>query len=318
MSTTLAADLGVRRLLTAAGQAPSVLNTQPWRFEVVHREFVELLADPDRRLRVSDPRGRSLHVSCGAALFNLRLAVSTSGRRPVVWLLPDPEEEPELLAAVRAGDRRPATAEQRELYELLPVRRTNRLPFTGDRVPAAVWDELRTAASREGATLVRLDRRGVAETLDYAAIAEEELAHDHDYQAELRAWTMPGARFDGMPDHVQGPRPLRDPAPVRDFGRHAYAARFEERPQLAVLTTPGDRPLDWLRAGQALQRVLLLATLRGLSASFLNQPLDLRDMRARRDPHHRRGHPQMIIRLGYGAPVGRSPRRPATELERHA
>ncbi|WP_240777800.1 hypothetical protein [Nonomuraea basaltis] len=76
----------------------------------------------------------------------------------------------------------------------------------------------------------------------------------------------------------------------------------------------GDRPLHWLRAGQALQRVLLVATKHGLSASFLNQPLDLRDMRRRRDPYHRRGHPQMIIRLGYGPHVARSPRRPATEL----
>ena len=77
----------------------------------------------------------------------------------------------------------------------------------------------------------------------------------------------------------------------------------------------GDRPIDWLRAGQALQRVLLVAARHGVSASFLNQPLDLRDMRGRRDPHHHRGHAQMIIRFGYGPHLPRSPRRPATELE---
>ncbi|WP_373291463.1 Acg family FMN-binding oxidoreductase [Nonomuraea cavernae] len=315
MSTPLATELGVRRLLVAAGHAPSVLNTQPWRFDVVRHEIVELFADPDRRLRVSDPRGRSLHVSCGAALFNLRLAVRAAGQRPVVWLLPSPDEEPDLLAAVRMTDARPSSGEQRELYDLIWERRTNREPYYSRPVPSSVIAELRIAASREGANLLPLDRRGAADIMDYAAIAEEELSGDHDYQAELAAWTMPGARYDGVPAYVHGPRPTGEPAPVRDFGRHTTKARFEERPQLAVLTTPGDRPIDWLRAGQALQRLLLVATRYGLSASFLNQPLDLRDMRQRRDPHHRRGHPQMIIRLGYGPYVARSPRRPATELE---
>ncbi|MCA2229263.1 Acg family FMN-binding oxidoreductase [Nonomuraea aurantiaca] len=314
MSPSLATMFGVRRLLVAAGQAPSVHNTQPWRFAVSGEE-ISLRADPDRRLRVSDPRGRSQHVSCGAALFNLRLAVRVTGRRPLVWLLPNPDEEPRLLAAVRMADAAPASGEQRELYDLIPVRRTSREPFFERQVPLPVLAELRIAASREGAHLLLLDPRCAGETLDYAAMAEDELARDHDYQAELAAWTMSGARFDGVPSYVHGPRPVKEPGRTRDFGRRAGQARFEEHPLLAVLTTPGDRPLDWLLAGQALQRVLLVATAQGLSASFLNQPLDLRDMRRRRDPHHRRGHPQMIIRLGYGPYVARPPRRPAGELE---
>ncbi|GAA3210438.1 Acg family FMN-binding oxidoreductase [Nonomuraea helvata] len=314
MSPALATDRGIGRLLVAAGHAPSVHNTQPWRFHVAGREFLELLADQDRRLRVSDPRGRSQIVSCGAALFNLRLAARAAGQRPQVWLLPNPEEEPDLLAALRMTPAAPASAEQLDMYDLIPVRRTCRLPFTSRPIPPRVLDDLRIAASREGAGLTLLDPDSVAETLEYAAMAEDELACDHAYRAEVAAWTMPGARFDGLPDYALGPRPAREPAPVRDFGRHQTTARFEERPQLAVLTTPGDRPLDWLRAGQALQRLLLLATRHGLSASFLNQPLDLRDMRHRRDPYHRRGHPQMIIRFGYGPYVARSPRRPATEL----
>ncbi|MFI7707544.1 Acg family FMN-binding oxidoreductase [Nonomuraea sp. NPDC049480] len=314
MSTQLATELGLRRLLVAAGQAPSVLNTQPWRFRAVRHEYVELYADRDRRLRVSDPRGRNQYISCGAALFNLRLAIRTSGWRPMTFLLPGSEDELDLLAAVRIGAPLPASAGQHELYDLIPVRRTSRCPFFDRRIPQGVMAELRIAAAREGAGLASLDRHSTLDTLDYAAIAEDELAADHEYQAELAAWTMPGARYDGVLAYVHGPHAVHDPAPVRDFGRQSGEARFEERPQLAVLTTMGDRPVDWLRAGQALQRMLLVATKHGLSASFLNQPLDLRDMRRRRDPHHRRGHPQMIIRLGYGPYVPRCPRRPATEL----
>ncbi|MEV0308264.1 Acg family FMN-binding oxidoreductase [Nonomuraea fuscirosea] len=315
MFTPLDHESGVRRLLVAAGQAPSVLNTQPWRFRVPGRELVEVYADPERRLRVSDPRGRNQHVSCGAALLNLRLAVRTAGRRPMVFLLPSPEEQPDLLAAVRLGAAIPATTEHRELYDLVPARRTSRRPYFDRRIPPAVMAELRLAASREGARLVTLDRHGTADLLEYAAMAEDELSRDHDYRAELAAWTVRGPLYDGVADYALAPRASRDPSPVRDFGRQHGEARFEERPQLAVLTTPGDRPADWLRAGQALQRMLLVATRHGVSASYLNQPLDLRDMRKRRDPHHRRGHPQMIIRLGYGPYVPRSPRRPAAELE---
>ncbi|MET8158324.1 hypothetical protein ABZT47_18270 [Sphaerisporangium sp. NPDC005289] len=308
-------DLGVRWLLAAAGQAPSIHNTQPWRFRI-SPNAVELLADPDRRLRTTDPRGRSLHVSCGAALFNLRLAVRVAGYRPLSWPLPDPQTDPRLLAVVHMPYAGPPTPLEQELYANIGKRRTNREPFDDRRVPSWVLADLRIAASREGANLVLLGGRGSADLLDYVAMAEGELAGDHDYLAELRAWTMRGRHRDGLPGYVLGPRPAGDSAAVRDFGTHPARpdARFERHPQIAVLTTSGDRPVDWLRAGQALQRVLLLASAHGVSASFLNQPLDLRDMRHRVDPHHRRGHPQMIIRFGYGPNVPRAPRRPPVEL----
>ncbi|GAA4039457.1 Acg family FMN-binding oxidoreductase [Nonomuraea soli] len=286
-----------RRLGLAAAQAPSVHNTQPWRLTTPRGEFAELHADWDRWLRISDPRGRSLHVSCGAALFNVRLSVRLARHKPLVWLLPSPDEEPEVLAAVRVAESGPPTEATLGLYQAIPVRRTNRQPFTARRIPPHVLAELRAAAAAEGASLLRPSQ----ETLDFAALAEDELALDAAYQAELATAAMPS--------YVHGPQATGSPDPIRDFGHRTGDARFETEPQLAVLATPGDGPLDWLRAGQALQRVLLTATVHGISASFLNQPLDLRDMRRRNDPPHRGGHPQMIMRLGYGPAVPRAPRR---------
>lgn len=307
MIAPLATEFGVRRLLVAASAAPSALNTQPWRFRIVSRDFVELFGDPGRQLVVSDPRGRSLHVSCGAALFNLRLAIKQAGFRPLVWLQPNAGFQPWLLAAVHMAEAGPPSAEDRLLYAVISARRTNREPYQRKAIPPAVLAELSTAAAREGATLMHLDRPAVADMLEYAAMAEDELAVDAAYLAELARWALPG--------YVRGPRSEADPPPTRWLGDRDRSAVFEARPRLAVLTTQGDRPIDWLRAGQALQRVLLTATARGLSASFLNQPLDLRDMRERTDPRHRRGHPQMIIRFGYGPAVPRVPRRPTAELE---
>ncbi|MGY4742283.1 hypothetical protein [Streptomyces sp. ATMOS53] len=71
---------------------------------------------------------------------------------------------------------------------------------------------------------------------------------------------------------------------MRDFaGSRRVAGReaadFEQTPQLALVSTVHDRPDDWLRAGQAMERILLLATLHGLSSSFATQPLEWTDLR---------------------------------------
>ena len=63
-----------RFVIGAAVWAPSVHNSQPWRF-AVRRGEISLYADPDRRLAVADPDGREMLISCGAALFNARLAL---------------------------------------------------------------------------------------------------------------------------------------------------------------------------------------------------------------------------------------------------
>src|SRR5260370_30270289 len=91
----------VTDLLEAAVAAPSMHDTQPWRFRVLHRaQAIELRADPRRALRYGDPSGRAVHIACGAALFNMPLAAAVAGRQPVVQLLPDPDPPP-LLARVR-------------------------------------------------------------------------------------------------------------------------------------------------------------------------------------------------------------------------
>ena len=121
----------VSALLTAAGQAPSLHNSQPWRFRLRPRS-IELHADLDRQLPVADPDGRELRLACGAALFNLRLALHGLGIRPTVTLFPDPAQ-PALLAAVRRGGHKPPTPHQLRLLQAIPARQTNRRPSPTSR-----------------------------------------------------------------------------------------------------------------------------------------------------------------------------------------
>ena len=308
----------VIELVAAATKAPSMHNTQPWRFRFeAESGRIDLYADPDRILRLGDPSGRALHIACGAALFNLRLAATVAGRQPVVRLLPDPGRQL-LLATVRLAGPCQAQPDEVELHAAIAARHTNRGPFSGRPVPQGILAELAQAARMEGTVLHFPDHQEATRLLQLARDAERALLADPAYRDELARWAGGARARDGIPDEVVAPRDPGGVAPVRDFtpGRTGPAgyAWFENEPQLAVLSTHFNGKADWLRAGQGLERVLLMATARGVEASPLTQPLETADAWLVRDPRSGVEYPQMILRFGYGLPIPRTPRRPISEV----
>lgn len=320
----------VSALVAAAAAAPSIHNTQPWSFRFDERaRTLRVYAARGRALPATDPSGRALHVSVGAALFNLRVAAHSAGFEPLVRLLPREQRgdaNGPVLATVRLAPRtaRRSAAYRPGLYEALWRRHSSRRPFSGAPVPAPVRTELAEAARVEGATLTFTPPRETARLLAVTAAGEQRTAADPARGGESRRWVEQGAhggRF-GLPPEVLGPADAGGRLPVRDFTaaeapRQAAAEPFEELPLVAALATEHDRPVDWLRAGQALEHVLLTATVDGLRASLFHQALEWPDLRASlRRPGGGPQHPQMLLRLGYGTTRRASLRAPVRTVLR--
>ncbi|MFE2064333.1 Acg family FMN-binding oxidoreductase [Streptomyces sp. NPDC059467] len=305
-------------LLAVAVMAPSIHNTQPWRFRLdPDGQVLEVHSAPGRTLPLTDPVHRAQFLSVGAAVFNIRLAAVHQGWRPEVTLLPDPRV-PGLLAAVRLTG--PLAADERTtgdgLYEAIAQRHTSRLPFTGRSVPEPVVAEMTAAAHAAGARLHVPDFTGTRRLLGLTTTAEARNNGTPERTAETRSWlTAPGAVAPyGIPVTALGPPDAAGRMPMRDFTGGPPVPRppalwFERHVQLALLWTGHDRREDWLRAGQALQYVLLTATARGLRTSLLHQAMEWPDLRsAAALPGFKRCHPQLLIRFGYGSDGGSTPR----------
>lgn len=309
-----------RVLLTAATSAPSLHNSQPWSFEIDNGQLT-VSADPSRQLTRTDPSGRSLLISCGAALFNLRVAAEHLGFYPRVGLLPDGADQT-LVARVSFGSRHAHVGGLAVYYRAIAARRTNRLPFHDRSIPHAAQAAMGEAARAENALLrIYDDPDEVSRIVDLLHEADRTEADDPAVRVERHGWIGGPHRDDGIPVRSLGSRPDGPRSPFRDLGRDVGAprddARFEKTPTVAVLSTVHDERLDWVHAGQALQRVLLEATRAGLSASFMNQPLEHEALRGLvRSPLTGVGYSHMIMRMGYGDPVPATPRRPLSAVRR--
>jgi nitroreductase len=309
-------------VLETAVLAPSVHNTQPWAFRIA-ADVIELHSDPARRLPVADTDDQELRLACGAALFNLRLALLARGVRPAVALYPEPDR-PHLVAQVRRGGTGHATPELTRLLQAVSRRHTNRRPFTGAPVAAEERYALRRAAAEEGALLHIVPAAKRAELGRLSAAAHRRQLADPAFCEELVAWTGAGPeRTDGVPARVAPPVPApHDRWVVRDFsagtGHERAPGKEEDEPLLAVLIPHVTGPVAEVRAGEALQRVLLTAAADGLAVSFLSQLVEVPDTReALRTLIGAVRAPLAVLRIGHGQPTGRTPRRPITELLLH-
>jgi Nitroreductase family len=313
-----------RQLLMQAAErarlAPSVHNTQPWRFRL-HDEVLDIYRDPVRQLRVVDPAGRQLMISCGCALFNARVALAAAGHEAVLLDVPD---EPELLARIAVGSPAGGWLPIGSLDGWIPRRRSNRRQYLGDPVPAELSYTLVQAAAAEGARLIELAAladRALVSRLTKQADTEQLLKPA--YRAEIRAWTTDDPR---RPDGVQAMSVPRvsgeeaDELPIRDFDSRGMGwlpsrTRSSASQCLFLLASAEDEPSSWLRTGQALERLWLEATRHGYAVSLFTQAVEHPTYRQQlRSLLMLSDHPQLVLRVGRAPATPASRRRELAQL----
>jgi hypothetical protein len=296
----------LRRAAVRATRAPSVHNTQPWRFVLVG-DCLQIHLDPTRRLRVLDPRGSRALLSVGSALFNARVALAASGHRVTVERFPDPSR-PNLVARVIIDEAAgPGEAVLAQLDPMIDVRRMNRREFSDESTPDCVVDALVDAANIEGGEAVAIvrpdDRLAVARL---SQLADQAQNADPAHRAELRAWTCDDrGRWDDVPcagsrlsEPVGAPGLSRDPDP-RGAARWSNRLRTTRNQCLLLLGSLDDDPLAWLHAGEALERMLLELTRKGYVASSLTQVIEVAS--TRQELSRQLGltmHPHVLLRVG--------------------
>jgi len=294
----------------AAGMAPSVHNTQPWRWRV-HPDHLDLFADRSRQLRAADPDGRLLAISCGTALHHARVALLAEGWQPEVERLPDPAD-PDHVARIRLGQHVGVTAEAIRQFQAAEIRRTDRRPLTGTPVPPAALAAVRTAVEAAPAHLHTLRPEQVSELAVAAGRAETLAAADPQSRAELRYW-VGGAHpaGTGLPETAIPTQPPHTTVPVRDFGRPGTLPvddppareRGDAAATYAVIFGDQDTPAAWLAAGEALSAAWLVATGHGVALLPFSAPVEAPATRAvLRRVLAGIGHPQLVLRLGLADP----------------
>jgi len=333
----------IRDAVRAASQAPSVHNTQPWRFHWDGR-YLSIWPDWSRQLPVLDPSGRQLAISCGAALGHAVVALRPAGRDPRVTLADGlGQGGPFAILDTEPGLAPAGVQQAAALFAAVRHRRSIRDARAPEAVPPSLSYALVGAAAAEGATLTPVTEPGRRRDVQ-ALIARADTAQrsDPSYRAELHDWSRPPVKRGWTASRAAPPPARRDPAvpnrfirplpgdgrplapgqaaadPARGDGPSPPAAApspLAAAPSLLALSTREDRMTDWLVAGRALSTVLLVATNLGLGVMLANQPVDseaFREAVARSAGVPGFAHAVLVV----GYPAARSgPRSPRQDVD---
>lgn len=308
-----------KALLLAIG-APSVHNTQPWRWRV-GSDSLHLYAERGLHLPSTDPDGRDLILSCGIALHHCVVALAALGWQSKVRRLPNPDE-PEHLAAVEVYRHQPSEVDI-TLAAAIPRRRTDRRHYGSRSVPANYIALMGARAARAGVMLRQIE--SLPRLQNIVAQAAWRHATDHDYMTELTIWSGRYASLAGVPArNTPGSEP-HAPVPPRLFAGPALAqpsetASDDDNAVVLALGTKDDSTLARLRAGEASSLVLLSATALGLASCPVTEPLEITETRdaVQVEVFGIIGVPQMLLRIGWAPvnaePLPATPRRPFDDV----
>jgi nitroreductase len=309
----------IHAVLSLASRAPSVHNSQPWRWRV-GPHALHLYADDAVHLMHTDPDRRDLMISCGSALNHCTVALAALGWQTKVTHMPNPSD-PAHLASIQVHRAAPGETDI-ALAAAIPRRRTDRRRYSPWTVPLGDIALMGARAARSGVVLRRIVP-SVTFRATLARAVDEHLANV-EYLTELSTWSGRYASAAGVPARNT---PVSDPGalvPGRLFAGAALAqppgsSSDEDGAVILALGTVADSDVDRLRAGEAVSVVLLTATALGLASCPITEPLEIAETReqVRQEAFTGEQFPQMLLRVGWAFvnadPLPATPRRPLSD-----
>ena len=311
----------VQRIVELATRAPSVHNTQPWRWRA-DGHVLQLFAHRRHQLRETDPAGRNLVISCGAALHHAQVAAAATGWAPHVTRQPDPAQ-PDLLASISLTPATPGPGSA-EMLDAIGRRCTDRRRFTSWPVPEERLASLARTASDEGTRAIALvdaaDRFRADRLIERAGLLQRSQPMA---MAEQRAW-RDRETPDGIPSSVVPAYAPPGFAHPQRFGtgflEDTGEREIEGSDGLVVVFDVSDDEPAWLRAGEGLSALWLAATRTGLAIVPLSQVVEVQETRQafQREVLVGLAHPLVLVRVGWQSTsrveLPRTPRRPVSQV----
>ncbi|AHE55936.1 hypothetical protein NX02_21525 [Sphingomonas sanxanigenens DSM 19645 = NX02] len=307
-----------RDLIRYATLAPNGHNAQPWLFRIGDKK-IDILPDLSRRTPVVDPDDHHVFISLGAAAENLSLASAARGAPGAIQF-----EQGNEAAVV--FDFEPGRAIPSIMFDAIAKRQSTRADFDGRMVIPADLNALAKAVSVPGVDLILLtDRNQVDQLRDLVVAGNSTQMADAAFVRELKSWLRFNPRQalrtgDGLYSVASGNPALPDwlgPIAFDWFStakaqNDAYARQIRSSAGIAVFVGAGETPADWVAVGQACQRFALQATALGLKHAFINQPVEVAQLRPELAAliGLRGRRPDIVMRFGYGPTLPWSPRRP--------
>lgn len=290
---------------TVAALAPSIHNTQPWRWRI-HGDVADLYADTRRQLLVIDPERRLLTVSCGAALHHARTVLAGEGITVDVDLFPT-ADDPAHLARLTVTGRAAATDADVRLSQTIRIRHTDRRPVLDEPIKGSDVAAMRKIASAFATGLHPISRTEILDLAAATSRAQRDEVGDVDVHQELDAWTGDN-RPDGagIPDANILAEPARTTVPSRDFGHDGtlpVTDGHDKAAMYAIVYGLDDEPGSWIRAGEALSAIWLYATEHNIALLPLSAAVE--EAFTRQTLHHALaglGYAHLCVRLGVADP----------------
>lgn len=302
---TVPSDVLASAAAAAARYAPSILNTQPWRWRV-RPDRLEVFAEPRRQLSVTDPDGRLLILSCGTLLHHACVALAAQGWTARVVRTPSMSTTGP-LAVLHGFEPSTITPATRQQEQAMRTRHTDRRPVSDQPIASPIIRAI-TASAPDAVRLQILTAEQVLELAAAVSRADAVRGKDPLARDELNRWTSRSTTDGvGLPPEVLPARPPQTTVPGRGFGHQGTlptGAGHDRAATYALLYGDGDDPTGWLQAGEALSALWLAATAMDVSVLPLSDVVAVPGTReALRRMLKPVDHPYLALRLGVADPV---------------